>query len=251
MDIKKIGKFLSEKRKSMGLTQQDVADCIGVSNKAISKWETGEGYPDISSIPELCRILEISADDFFAGETVSNRTNSYMPLDETTTVCSKACRRKQDTIYEKYVHPYVKYYISVGAIFPLLILFAYAMIGNNGDELLQVMYVFLVQPIVSVILAIKFTRANGMVFDMRSTASDLIAFSMLWSCLIGAGTLISFSMYLSGGADLLLIIIQMIGHVSMILLSGFLYTMFIKHSKYIIKLNIVKKESIEIEKPLQ
>ena len=53
IDSQKIGQFILEKRKSFGYTQQQLAEVLGVTNKAVSKWETGEGLPDISLFPVL------------------------------------------------------------------------------------------------------------------------------------------------------------------------------------------------------
>lgn len=68
MDQEKIGRFLSELRKEQGLTQQQLADSIGVSNKTISKWECGKGMPEISSIMPLCQILQINVNELISGE---------------------------------------------------------------------------------------------------------------------------------------------------------------------------------------
>ncbi|MDR2903387.1 MAG: helix-turn-helix domain-containing protein [Clostridiales bacterium] len=81
MDNKKIGLFLAKRRKVLDMTQQQLAGQIGVSNKAISKWETGEGYPDITSIPDLCDALGISADEFFAGAMRKTPGANYIVLD--------------------------------------------------------------------------------------------------------------------------------------------------------------------------
>lgn len=51
-----------ERRKAQGLTQEQLGNAIGVSPQAVSKWELGESLPDISILPSLCRILEVSAD---------------------------------------------------------------------------------------------------------------------------------------------------------------------------------------------
>lgn len=53
IDQKKTGLFINEMRKEKGLTQKQLADEIGVSDKAISKWENGRGMPDTSLIPDL------------------------------------------------------------------------------------------------------------------------------------------------------------------------------------------------------
>lgn len=68
MDQEKIGGFLSEMRKEQGMTQQQLADAIGVSNKTISKWECGKGMPEISSITPLCQILQINVNELLSGE---------------------------------------------------------------------------------------------------------------------------------------------------------------------------------------
>jgi len=68
VDQEKIGKFISELRKEQGLTQQQLADGIGVSNKTISKWECGNGMPEISSIMPLCQILQINVNELISGE---------------------------------------------------------------------------------------------------------------------------------------------------------------------------------------
>lgn len=68
MDQDKIGKFLSELRKEQGMTQQQLADTLGVSNKTISKWECGKGMPEISSIMPLCQTLHINVNELISGE---------------------------------------------------------------------------------------------------------------------------------------------------------------------------------------
>lgn len=68
MDQEKIGGFLSRLRKEQGMTQQQLADAIGVSNKTISKWECGKGMPEISSITPLCQTLQINVNELLSGE---------------------------------------------------------------------------------------------------------------------------------------------------------------------------------------
>ena len=70
MDQIKIGKYISEKRKSAGLTQEQLAEKLGKSGKAVSKWERGVCLPDVSVYTELCDILGITLNEFFAGEDI-------------------------------------------------------------------------------------------------------------------------------------------------------------------------------------
>ena len=70
MDQIKIGKFITEKRKERGLTQLQLADKLGITDRAVSKWETGRSLPDASIMLELCSILEITVNDLLNGEVV-------------------------------------------------------------------------------------------------------------------------------------------------------------------------------------
>ncbi len=67
MDAKLTGKIINEKRKALGLTQKELAEKLNVSNRTVSKWETGDGFPDISILPELAECLDISIDELLTG----------------------------------------------------------------------------------------------------------------------------------------------------------------------------------------
>lgn len=70
MDQIKIGEFIALKRKEVNLTQADLAEKLGITDRAVSKWENGVCMPDAGTIPELCKILKISVNDLFSGEVV-------------------------------------------------------------------------------------------------------------------------------------------------------------------------------------
>lgn len=74
MDTMKTGSYLAALRKDAGMTQQEVADRLGVSNKTISKWESGGGFPDIAILPALAELYGVTADDILAGEAVRQST---------------------------------------------------------------------------------------------------------------------------------------------------------------------------------
>lgn len=63
MEQPSVASIISTRRKALGLTQQALADQLHISNKSISKWETGEGLPDISILKELATALQISVDE--------------------------------------------------------------------------------------------------------------------------------------------------------------------------------------------
>ena len=68
MDQEKIGKFIAECRKEKNLTQSQLAEKLNMSNKTISKWETGKGMPDPSIMLELCENLGINVNELLSGE---------------------------------------------------------------------------------------------------------------------------------------------------------------------------------------
>ena len=71
MDQVKIGKFIAERRKKLNLTQMQLAEKLNITDRAISKWETGKSLPDSSIMPELCGILQITINDLLSGEVVT------------------------------------------------------------------------------------------------------------------------------------------------------------------------------------
>lgn len=68
MDAKEIGRTISTHRKALGLTQMQLAAQLQVSNRTVSKWENGDGFPDISLLPGLAAALDITIDELLTGE---------------------------------------------------------------------------------------------------------------------------------------------------------------------------------------
>ena len=71
MNQEKIGKFILECRKEKKLTQAELAEKLGVTDKSISNWENGRNMPDLSLFKLLCELLDISINDLISGEKVS------------------------------------------------------------------------------------------------------------------------------------------------------------------------------------
>ena len=70
MDQVKIGKFITQRRKEANLTQAQLAEKLDITDRAVSKWETGKAMPDSSVMLELCAILGITVNDLLSGEVV-------------------------------------------------------------------------------------------------------------------------------------------------------------------------------------
>ena len=71
MEQWKIGKFIAERRKQVPLTQSQLAEKLGITDRAVSKWETGRAMPDSSIMLELCGLLGITVNDLLSGEVVT------------------------------------------------------------------------------------------------------------------------------------------------------------------------------------
>ena len=86
MEKKTLGSFLSALRRAQGLTQQDVADRLAVSNKAVSRWERDEAMPDITLLPSIADLFGVTVDELLRGER--KRAADAPPIAESTDVPS-------------------------------------------------------------------------------------------------------------------------------------------------------------------
>ncbi len=98
MDQLKIGKFIAECRKNVGLTQKQLAEKLGITDRAVSKWETGKALPDSSIMLELCRILGITVNDLLNGEKISMENNNQVN-EQLLIEMSKEIERKNKTVW--------------------------------------------------------------------------------------------------------------------------------------------------------
>ncbi|MBR6526228.1 MAG: helix-turn-helix domain-containing protein [Clostridia bacterium] len=93
MDQVKIGRFIAACRKQKDLTQLQLAEELGITDKAISKWERGKAMPDTSIMIELCDLLEINVNELLSGERINmesiNLKNEKLLLDMTKEVEQK------------------------------------------------------------------------------------------------------------------------------------------------------------------
>lgn len=76
MDQEKVGKFISACRKEKGLTQAALAEQLGITDRAVSKWETGKSLPDSSIMMDLCEILSINVGELLKGERIMEESSS-------------------------------------------------------------------------------------------------------------------------------------------------------------------------------
>lgn len=93
MDLAITGKFIQERRKAKSLTQVQLAQKISVSEKTISKWECGNGFPDTSLMLPLCKALDITANELLSGKLLPTE-NEYKEIAEQNLLTLKSQQEK-------------------------------------------------------------------------------------------------------------------------------------------------------------
>ena len=98
MDQIRIGKFIASCRKQVNLTQMQLAEKLGITDRAVSKWETGKSMPDSAIMIDLCNILNISVNELLSGEKIimenNNQKNEQLLLE-----MAKELEKKNKTIW--------------------------------------------------------------------------------------------------------------------------------------------------------
>lgn len=99
MDAKKLGAFIAENRKSKGMTQADLAKKIYVTDKAVSRWERGKGFPDINTIEPLVKALDLDIIEIMKAEKLENRFSNreVMNIMKLTIEIEKENRKQEQT----------------------------------------------------------------------------------------------------------------------------------------------------------
>ena len=161
MDQKRIGAFIAQCRKEKNLTQMQLAELLGITNQAVSKWENGRGMPDVSLLQPLCAVLGISLNELFSGEHIS--MEEYKGKAEET--ISKLFKEKQIA----HLKP-VKYLFSICANATLLVAvieLAVGLVGNLfNSTILKPMLIN-----VSVWLILFLASMSKLVYDRKKLKS--------------------------------------------------------------------------------
>ena len=134
MEQQKIGKFIHDLRKEKDLTQKQLADLVGISDKTISKWETGRGIPDTAIMNELCQVLGISINELLSGEKLS--VDNYNGKAEENMV-----NLLKDTEQQKDKQKWSVVNIALNLLWVLLFGFMVCILGMGGS-VSDVMYFY-------------------------------------------------------------------------------------------------------------
>ena len=98
MDLKITGKFIAERRKEKGLTQVKLAEKLNVSEKTISKWECGNGFPDTTLILPLCKALDISANELLSAKLLPTEKEYKESAEQNLIELKKSQQRANKTM---------------------------------------------------------------------------------------------------------------------------------------------------------
>lgn len=98
MDQVRIGRFIKAMRKEQGLTQNELAEKLYISDKTVSKWETGNGMPDVSLMMPLCKILNISVNELLSGERLDKHQYYEKAEENILTLMEERKREKKKLI---------------------------------------------------------------------------------------------------------------------------------------------------------
>lgn len=149
MDQMKIGDFIATERKRLGLTQNELAERLSISNKTVSKWETGRGLPEVSLMLPLCETLGITVNELLTGERITE--NGEKKAEENLVSLLKTNEKSEKR---------KKLFLSLAVSVPLsvaawLICFANSNIWQIGD---------IPTPLTALYLAVGFVLILGTVF---------------------------------------------------------------------------------------
>ena len=129
MDQIKIGKFIASCRKEQGMTQAVLAEKLGISDRAISKWETGKSMPDSGIMLELCELLKINVNELLSGEHIT--MEDYNAKSEEVILGLKSENEK----YAKRLLRSEAYIVVVGVVASLAMIIAGTIIAlKNGEN---------------------------------------------------------------------------------------------------------------------
>ncbi|MDO4198968.1 MAG: helix-turn-helix transcriptional regulator [Erysipelotrichaceae bacterium] len=129
MDQIKIGKFIAECRKEKDMTQALLAEKLNISDRAVSKWETGKSLPDVSIMMELCGILNITVNELLSGERITSM-EEYQKKAEENMISLQTRKEKANKDGDRYFIIWL--IIQVVLIMPVNMLINYYFPENTG-----------------------------------------------------------------------------------------------------------------------
>ena len=181
MDKQKTGELIKNARIKKGYTQVELGDLLGVTNKAISRWEKGDSFPNIGVIEELSRILDIRIQDIVIGEIKEQNTDSETAVTEVVRVA-----KLQDKVKKR---KFISSGVSCIAAGYMLVCGWYSFRGQADNSILGYLTVSLAI-VIAIMLAGEKSggvhmhngNAGGRVYNIIGFASMVYCFIMMIAC---------------------------------------------------------------------
>ena len=155
MDQERIGKFIAELRKEKKITQAELAEKLGITDRAVSKWETGKSMPDVSVMLELCEILGINVNELLTGQRIS--MDNYKETAERNLVEFA----KKEEIYNKKLLSLEVVIGYLGSISFFVLIFAASFAVENTVWRIAMIVLGLIIFVVAVFFAVKIEHDAG------------------------------------------------------------------------------------------
>lgn len=162
MDSLKTGALINECRKQKGLTQMDIARMLNISNRTVSKWENGDGFPDITFFPQLAEILGITTDELLAGE---RKTVEEEPLPQ---VAFEAVVPQKVKYYETVFRLHRNLKISEWCLIVLFVCYSFMLFAACLYNLSSVIIVCMVLFIVLLLFVLLFAARLQAILHIKS-----------------------------------------------------------------------------------
>ena len=155
MNQEKIGAFIARRRKEKKLTQAKLASYLGITERAVSKWERGKGLPDPVYMLELCRLLDISVNELLTGEFIEETKYHQKAEDNLLIMAKQEVKQTKKMFFYENV-------IGIGStiIFAILIFMSVYFVENGGIKILLFIFAFLFL-ITGVSIALKIETEEG------------------------------------------------------------------------------------------
>ena len=175
MNQVKIGAFIAQLRKEQELTQKQLAEQVGVSDKTISKWECGNGLPELSTIPELCKVLNINMNELLSGERLAEEVYSKKAEENMMTLMKETREQKRKNQVTS-----VTLLLSMFAVFAAIFLGSMFMLSEEHFSLwslfdLATIFMILI-PVILILLAAghgkNFCKSFSMLSNKRNYTEE-------------------------------------------------------------------------------
>ena len=114
-----IGRFISEKRRARNLTQEQLAELLGVSNKTVSKWETGKSMPDYSIVESLCKELNITISELIAAKEKESESTPVYTEEQVALLLYKAQQMENKNRIS--ISKPIKKGVTIGSVLAMII----------------------------------------------------------------------------------------------------------------------------------